>query len=1695
MKKALALLFLLSTQVFSLSHDLYELALFGGEPSSLVAGAVSALTGDYFVSDTMMEVRGLQPIRLERMYLSRHGQDKRGGWSYGFNHLCGVLQTGPTYHFLKIPERCGVSLIYAAPFGHLITKEQASKFQLFDAPALTNCSTGEIGARLNLRNNVVYRDIKDPKQFIVEGADGSKRCYRIKQHGSSYKMKEERIPLFLEWEYLPNGNLIRYNFQEIEGRQYLVEVRATSPDEKQLYSRVTLSYKQPNSKHLYHVKVCGSDGQEILLKINPHHKNHGKRFWLFTDFFSSTKPDENYQYENWKEKGCFLKGRTFPDGRKLEIDYYMLGENHLPRGMVKIKKPTGDHYQKVKSLKAPIGEDIALQPTHTFYYDPGKFREEGGTTDVLDALSNLTRYHYNKDFLLTQVERFTGEHTLFSSERFQWHPSDSACPNWLQGKSVLDGSGNTCLERSYIYDEKGNVTQEQLKGNHTGEGLSTYTIKRQFYPNNLLAREEHPNGLVHRYLYVPNTDLIAAKFICHRDVIKIRHYYDYQGSILVQETIDDGKYEDKENLSGVTERRVKKVIPRLKGPFIGFPEEVADYYTELESRKLILMSKKKLSYNKKGLVEAIAHHDSDDVHCFTTRYTYDAKDRLIEETDPLGRPKKTAYDANNNVVAERDPNHQYRTQRTYDHSNRVKSESLITPANEKRLSSAKYNALHQKISESNSQGHMTRYLYDPFGRPLEAHLPAIGSETPVIKRTYNALGHTLTETDPLGHVTKTESTLTGHPYRVIHPDSSEERLIYTMRGQVAKEMKPDGTMVHITYDFLDRELSKCIFGKEGELLSQYKYEYSSFHLLSETHPDGEVTRYTHDGAGRKASETEGGRTRRFEYDSQGRLSKTIEESRIFTKQYDLLDRVVRETEEDREGNLYCFTNYQYDDFNNQTHLVKEVQVGESITKMEYDSFHRLIKTTNPLGHVTEHQYNDHYQNPYGQRVTQKITIDPLLTKTVETYTSHGEIATSETFNPEGELLLSETFHYNAKGEKTEQVSHRYDPHVTTTKSWEYDSMGRLTTFYEGKERTTHYYYDSCGRLVKKAKPDGVELRYRYDGLGRQAELWSSDQTLHYTFQYDSMGNITSSTDQIHKTHISRRYDHFGNLLSETLPDGSTLSKTYDPFGRTLSFTLPDRSFIEYTYNPFHLIAINRYGANDEHLYTHNYHQYDRSHNLTQEKGLGGAAHHTLDLLSRRTLTESTYSAESIIEFDPVGNVLSYERTLPDHVEKSTYTYDALHQLTSERGLFSHDYTCDAHHNLLKKDQEEFTSNELNELDAYSYDQNGNQTSGTINRFRYDPLDRLIAIEKNSHLYTPYHDLFGNIIALAGPTDRPTEHYRYSAFGKETLSHPPATPWRFQSKRTTASLISFGRRFYDPESGRFLSPDPKGYSEGPNLYQYVKNNPFTHIDLYGLSSLAASWEMTKNALYYNARTITGGKTPLAPGQFLSHLPHAIYVAFKQKAPGNIPIPTVETVGSKINPLATFIYSYGINTTISEGLSQAQKWSSQLGGQQFTVFCKPRQNILDDLVDVFADKLGVRTPKVAFMAQYLEQIQSPSSVFLGHSAGAVEAFRAVQLLSERQRNTFELHLFGTPHIPAASYAQSISCYISNNDYIARFPSIIGTDRGSGKNAPHVEYLKSRHEGALQEHGINNHTYRNRSDKLLSDFHERYQLQKYE
>jgi len=1552
MQKRYVFLFLLNIFFFSCSlyasETPYEQVVFGGEPSAVIDGCINAITGTYFINEDDWIVNGHEPIPIRRRYLSSQAEEEKfGGWEFFFHHLiaireCVEVETEPKrncndedvtyfYHYeLSLPEKYGFSLNYKTKIYSLSPTEGKYKLKEPYPKSLTNCFTGEIGARLNAYNNNVYTDPNNARVILVESADGTKRGYENIDRDDYY---------YLRWETLPNTNVIHYQWQKSLRVRRLSKITTTDSSGQKHYASLSVEYYSSDDKHLNAITFRTSDNHAIIYHIR-NLKHGNSRYWVISKIEHSGRPNESYDY--WgpkKTDGCPLVERIFQLGQKKHIDYLDIGNQG-------IKNERDAKFKRVGSFALPIhiqstSSNPKLIRLLFLTYQPGKYEKGAGSTSVYDCYGNYTHYFYDKDFLLKEVHYNLGNTETFLKEVFEWTPYDSKKGHWLKAKKLF-GKGNQFLrEVRYHYDEKGNVRTEELTGNL--QGLYPHTsysekalIYRAFNERNLLTEEKFPNGKRIEYTYRAGTALLEKKLIFDHNTLKIRHFYVYEGSFLKRKITDNGSSTKPSDLSGVTTSLIRDFHPKKASPFLDFPIIIEEKYYDPASGTERLLSKQEiLRYNNHGHPEEVAYFDANGNQRYTNVLSYDTQGRLIKQTDPIGREKRISYDANDNIISLQNPNDPLATQYRYDLANR-----LTEKTQNSRKTLYNYNYLHRITKETDFKGNATHYAPNRFGHPIKITLPQIQSDTnqpktPIQQRIYNSLGKVHIETDPEGNQTETYYTSRGDPYRVIHPDQAEDLYTYDISGNLKSHTTPEETKTEYAYDFLDRMVSKKVFSKEGDLLLEEGWVYDGLHLIEKTDLDGVKTIYDYDGVGRKTQETilvsGNEEVTRYEYDEMGRLFRTIrrinqQQCQILEKRYDLLDRVIEEKELDQEGKKYSITIFTYDDYDNQIAYTKEVQVGPAVEKTIYDHFKRLIKHIDPLGNVTTIHYDDSFQNTLGQKVLKKTTTNPKGTQTVEIFDAHENLSLLEKRDPQENLLLREEFFYNRNNQKIKQASTITTSQKTIIKTWEYDFRGRLITLTESPgeehEKITEYDYTLDGHLMQVIKPSGLFIHYTYDSLGRKTFILTSDGTCNYQLFYDAMGRVIKAENILTQGITQRTYDHFGNLLTEETEHGLKTNHTYDSLGRKIQLIFPDQSSVKYDYDAYHLTGAIRLDSTGKPLYHHFYQNYDQSHNLLSEQFIGnlGEGSYTIDLLERPIQRTSPYMEEEVWGFDPNGNLLGFNRKARSEQETYRFDYDALDQIIQEESPFSHVYQFDAHYDRLQKDTTPYETNSHHELLGtdqidYEYNWDGHlakeiqkrgkleyiydglerlvaiKSQDLLKQFHYDYFNRLlsqttftpkngewtyssqesylydgqnelgayphelrilgqgkgaeigaaIAIEKQGKVYAPIHDFFGNVVALIDPHSRKVvESYRYSAFGEERVSVTSiGNPWRFQSKRKIGELVCFGRRFYHPETGRWISPDPKGFEEGPHLYQFNRNNPFVHIDLYG-EELASLW---------------------------------------------------------------------------------------------------------------------------------------------------------------------------------------------------------------------------------------------------------------
>jgi RHS repeat-associated protein len=225
----------------------------------------------------------------------------------------------------------------------------------------------------------------------------------------------------------------------------------------------------------------------------------------------------------------------------------------------------------------------------------------------------------------------------------------------------------------------------------------------------------------------------------------------------------------------------------------------------------------------------------------------------------------------------------------------------------------------------------------------------------------------------------------------------------------------------------------------------------------------------------------------------------------------------------------------------------------------------------------------------------------------------------------------------------------------------------------------------------------------------------------------------------------------------------------------------------------------------------------------------------------------------------------------------TYTYDAADQLTSSSDGAT--YTYDANGNLRAKTIGGQTTtfnwdarDQLARIDfsdgtfaAYTYDGTGNRVSkrdrsGVATYYVYDNLDLAqevnaagqatasyvyasldmpLSMTRGGVAYFYLYDGLGNVAGLTDAAGTLVASYRYDPWGNVIAtggSNPSlANPFRFTGRQWDAEsgLYYYRARYYDPQLGRFISPDPLTRGGGGNRYAYVDNNPIGQTDALGL----------------------------------------------------------------------------------------------------------------------------------------------------------------------------------------------------------------------------------------------------------------------
>lgn len=1697
---------------------------------------VNPMTGEYVEEICDFIVAGSEPLSIRRFY--NHTFNSPTANLYSSWRINPETLIRANFEYTKNPYHPRNVLIGFRDGGAVLLEKQRANTFSFDPEIQSswiNAGSDEISGQTNLKNiTVTYwkHHAKDEEKFSYAGRliDGTGRKVEFETNYFKWLKKknlngnEQRPECWTPYhcpikkETLPNGNFLVYTYEKYGDHkhwpaQYRIKQIQSRNSCDQLMGCINLDYRHnpKNEIKLHEILITGSDGRSARLGSKTHDKNENINY----------AKNENYRYVN------LLTQSARPDSPLIKYFYdskYRL-EKITSSNKTKFVTKYNDE-GKVSEQLAPVGSNGQLIKIATFDYRP--YSTEIRLSEGLNLI-----YNYNHSHRLSSVEKYL-ENTLHSIEKNAWDAEGQ-----LISKSLVSPTKKVLTSKSYIYDLAGNVLEETTKGDLTGTGKEdSYTIYRTYYLNefNLKESETDGSGLVTHYSYKKGTNLLQKEHVYHEERLLKRIFYEYDvNAICVRKIVDDGITEDPNNLEGVTHRLITVTKPKTTLPCYGLPEEVEEKTID-DLGNEVLLNRTVYTYHNSGKIEKEEFYDAKNCLYAVKTYEYDKHERLCKSTDPLGNVTTYEYDANFNLIRQKDALSEYQWE--YDDANRA-----ILENHSGLISRKEYNTRSQLTAETDPCGNTTRYGLNPLGQILSITTPD-GATT---FKEYDCAGNETKITDPLGYITRKEYNCRGQVTHIFYPDGTDEHFTYTLNGNLATQTDKLKCVTHFTYDLFNRLIKKEIFSPSGELLKTTQLSYTAFHLISETDPEGNITTFSYDFAGRKIAEQKNGSEIRYFYDVLGRQNCTQKGDVLNFKEFDLLGRIIETRTEDLEGTVHFRENFAYDAHGNRTHIT--TCAGTATTF--YNSLNLPVKIVSPDGSQTKIFYS--YDSLFS-----KTTLNPAGVCFVEIHDPCHRIKEKQVKNPQGHLIQHSEYEYDKAGNLTICSEHIYEEDTfkrTSTTKWEYGPLNRVTSLLECGEKLTQYQYTSAGLLKTLIKPDGVHLKYTYDALGRVQRLQSSVEDIDYTYRYDRCDRILSIFDRKQESTLHRRYDPLGNLLEETLGNQMELKSAYDLLGRRIAQTFPDQTHASYIYKGAYLHKISYSG----HTLTYT------ARNLSGKPTLINPPLVNIELsydssLRLKNLVTPYYTALDYT-YDSRGNLVSYEITDTRGAISNCYTYDDLNQLTSE---IAHTYSYDSFNNRIQKDSCKATFNELSLLtddgeQLYTYDPNGNLIQVGSVTLSYDSLDRLTKVNKNgehyeyiydalhrrltkktpteivhyiwdgqneigsskgelrilgeglgaelgaavfiklnNQIYIPFHDHRGALVSLIDLKATPQSTYRYTAFGEELLP-PQLSPWRFSSKRVDeeTGLIYFGRRYYYPQTGRWITPDPQGFADGPNLYAYVHNNPLISYDLYGL--LTHPWS-TGRPLGILTQWLFKGIEFI--GSHLLPIPHLNDVVegigrwgsggrysdqgIRSHGPQIVKVPGKKVEGISVD------YANGMSVHLNDAVSATCRLSKMHDGVETTLFYNPTRGFVMDIVDALLAKCGILCPYEKMCANEISSKlkQNPSHQFriYAHSKAGTHIMNVGKAVGETVRKQMDVYAFGPATLIPKKMFRSAYNYVSRMDPIP-LTSPLRYGRallGIGYN---VHFLRPSSSNPFSEHSIGGETYNNALKNIGGDFAQKY------
>jgi RHS repeat-associated protein len=847
-------------------------------------------------------------------------------------------------------------------------------------------------------------------------------------------------------------------------------------------------------------------------------------------------------------------------------------------------------------------------------------------------------------------------------------------------------------------------------------------------------------------------------------------------------------------------------------------------------------------YNRIGVTDRNGHR---------TSYTYDAKGNALTTTDPddPADPNDAGVTTAeyNDATSPHNPTKKidalgYVTEWTYDAQGNVLTEKRYLDLQQTTFvtKSWAYNSFGQRTSETDERGHTHTWIYDTQGL-LTEEIDRGGNHT---WYDYDALWRKIWVTDSRGSGPQDSAHTTSYTY------DNDDQLLTVTGPPVGSP--PHAIVVTYQYDEVGNRTQETD-GNGNTTRSYYDGNNNLTRVEEPLEPTGRITRQLYDELNRKVATVDAnGDTTRYTYDNGDRLLETRDqEGNTWTKTYDNQGNVL--TEADPSG---VTVTHQYDWLNRKTVMRDELANEWHYT---YDKNGNLTTQTDPTGSITRFTYD-------GLRRLTTVT-EAEGGVTIYSYDRTGNLTQIQ--DAEDQIIsLREYDALNRLIKSTDGDGYFYE--------YGYDPVGNQAWVKDAKLLTDSLFYDAQSRLIRTEYADGTQVQNTYDDNGNR--LTFTDPVGTTSFTYDELDRMRSSLDDYGKL-VQYGYDPQGNRTALTYPDGKQVSYGYDRANRLTTVTDWASRTVQYGYQGMQLQTVTFPNGLIEHR---GYDTAGRLLSLETKNGLnetilgftwqrdgfgeptsldeqgtlapqfGGQwtesyqydADNRLEQMTRVDLSRGSLGADrssvTSYEHDANGNLI--QRTSGG--QTLTFGYDREDRLVLQAGMdhsVTHIYDGQSYR-IARVEDGIPTRYVLDRASPMSQVLCETDEAGTITAYYVLGPSILAQIGQDGTARYYHGNDLGNIVALSDLTGALTDRYAYGPFG-EPAGKEGATPNEFTfvgalGVREEADGLYFMRaRFYDPETGRFVSKDPlQGSPVNPaalHAYAYAGDQPVMMSDPAGL----------------------------------------------------------------------------------------------------------------------------------------------------------------------------------------------------------------------------------------------------------------------